>query len=220
MVESAKQIINNKLQTLRESPFKTIVYGVSGSVAAIKAKDIALALLANNFNVVLVSTPHTLHFLSLEDYSLKQLEDDYTDTSKPVFLSFSNEDEWAAWSSRDDLVLHIELRRISHALLIAPLSANTLGKIANGLCDNLLTSICRCWDIKNNAKPLIVAPAMNTMMYEHPITDMQLTFIAEKLNIKVLPTAYKRLMCGDEGYGALIDTESIVKEVVSELSQV
>lgn len=112
-------------------------------------------------------------------------------------------------------MLHIELRKLATALLIAPLSANTLGKIANGLCDNLLTSVVRCWDIKSGLYPFIVAPAMNTMMYEHPITDMQLTFLQDKLNIKVLPTAFKVLACGDEGFGALIDSETIVKEVVT-----
>ena len=66
--------------------------------------------------------------------------------------------------------MHIELRRYCDLLLIAPLSANTMGKIANGLCDNLLTSLVRAWDFKK-PKPVIVAPAMNTMMYEHPLTQ-------------------------------------------------
>lgn len=105
-----------------------------------------------------------------------------------------------------DNVLHIELRRVATIILIAPLSANTLAKLANGLCDNLLTCVARCWDVKSGVNPFIVAPAMNTLMYEHPITDSQLSFINEKLNIKVLPTAFKKLACGDEGYGALIDT--------------
>jgi phosphopantothenoylcysteine decarboxylase len=114
-------------------------------------------------------------------------------------------------------VLHIELRRLASALLIAPLSANTLAKIANGMCDNLLTSVVRCWDLKSGKKPFIVAPAMNTMMYDHPITDMQLKFLADNLKIKVLPTAYKVLMCGDEGLGAMIDTATIVKEVLEQI---
>lgn len=129
-----------------------------------------------------------------------------------MLVEFADQDEWSAWTNRTDVVLHIELRRIAAALLIAPLSANTLGKIANGLCDNLLTSVVRCWDI--GKKPLVVAPAMNTMMYEHPITDIQITFLREKLLIKVLPTCCKKLMCGDEGFGALLDVDTIVKEVV------
>ena len=68
-------------------------------------------------------------------------------------------------------------------MVIAPLSANTLAKIASGICDNLVTLVCRCWDMKTRPidnqqansqkyleKPIIVAPAMNTLMWEHPIT--------------------------------------------------
>ncbi len=108
--------------------------------------------------------------------------------------------------------MHIELRKLSSILLIAPLSANTMGKIANGLCDNLLTCVARCWDLKNHS--FIVAPAMNTMMYEHPITEYQLKLLSETLKIKVLPTLSKKLMCGDEGYGAMLDVPSIIKEVL------
>lgn len=87
-------------------------------------------------------------------------------------MEFRDEDEWASWTKREDNVLHIELRRLSHLLLIAPLTANTMAKVSHGMCDNLLTSVFRCWDIKNiKSKPIIVAPAMNTMMYEHPFTD-------------------------------------------------
>ena len=126
---------------------------------------------------MIVSTAHSLHFLNIEDYSLEQIKQDYSipigsdQVLKPVLLEFKDEDEWTAWTTRDDNVLHIELRKVSNILLIAPLSANTMGKLANGLCDNLLTSVSRCWDVKSKSKPFIVAPAMNTMMYEHPITE-------------------------------------------------
>jgi len=57
-------------------------------------------------------------------------------------------------------------------MLVAPLSANTLAKFSQGLCDNLLSSVFRCWDMrKESVKPVIVAPAMNTFMYEHPLTE-------------------------------------------------
>lgn len=87
-----------------------------------------------------------------------------------------DEDEQSRWTKRGDPVLHIELRKWADALIIAPLSANTLAKVANGLCDNLVTLVCRCWDMKLREKgegesnrklikPIITAPAMNTMMW-------------------------------------------------------
>lgn len=78
-----------------------------------------------------------------------------------------DEDEWSCWSKREDPVLHIDLRKWADVLLVAPLSANTLAKLANGLCDNLLTCVARAWDF---SRPLLVAPAMNTLMWESPFT--------------------------------------------------
>ena len=71
-------------------------------------------------------------------------------------------------------MLHIELRKVAKLLVIAPLSANTMGKLANGLCDNLLTCVFRAWDFRSAeaAGSVIVAPAMNTFMYEHPLTEI------------------------------------------------
>lgn len=76
-------------------------------------------------------------------------------------------DEWSLWNERGDPVLHIELRRWADVFVISPLDANTMGKIANGICDNLLTCVARAWDPK---MPLLFAPAMNTMMFDHPLT--------------------------------------------------
>lgn len=78
-----------------------------------------------------------------------------------------DDDEWSCWNKREDPVLHIELRKWADVFLVAPLSANTLAKMANGLCDNLLTCVARAWDFK---RPLLVAPAMNTLMWESPFT--------------------------------------------------
>ena len=149
MVEKAR--VKEQLAYLKDSKLKTVIYGVSGSVAAIKAKEICTMLLKHGYNTVLVATPNAMNFLSLEDYSLSELKEEYSisgDLTKPVLLEFCDKDEWAAWTTREDPVLHIELRKIGSLLLIGPLSANTLGKVANGLCDNLLTSVARCWDTK------------------------------------------------------------------------
>lgn len=235
-MEDSKFVINQKLKALKESPFQTIVYGISGSVASIKAREIAEELLKSGYNVVLLPTSSALHFTERigDLYSTSPLLDTYSYLSSanitqhqnnnpqsPIFMEFRDEDEWEAWTQREDAVLHIELRRLADLLLVAPFSANTMGKFANGLSDNLLSSVFRCWDFKKEneklVKPVVVAPAMNTMMYEHPLTEMQLKILRDTLGVTVMNTAYKKLMCGDEGYGAMIDVKSIIEEVKSQI---
>jgi phosphopantothenoylcysteine decarboxylase len=82
---------------------------------------------------------------------------------------YTDQDEWSMYKERGDPVLHIELRRWADAFLIAPLDANTMAKIANGLSDNLLSCVARAWDF-NAGKQFFFAPAMNTCMWEHPFT--------------------------------------------------
>ena len=104
------------------------------------------------------------------------------DKPPPIVTEFTDSDEYSCFKKRGDPVLHIEIRNAASLLVIAPLSANTLAKISNGICDNLLTNVYRCWPYKQDKtsgswsiyKPIIVAPAMNTQMYEHPITEKQL----------------------------------------------
>src|SRR6185295_16400642 len=72
-------------------------------------------------------------------------------------------------------VVHIELRRWADLFLIAPLDANTLAKLAAGLADNCLTCVWRAWD---PARPIVLAPAMNTLMWEHPLTARHLRQLA------------------------------------------
>lgn len=91
-------------------------------------------------------------------------------------------------------------------MLIAPLDANTLAKIAGGLADNLLTCIVRAWDLK---KPLVFAPAMNTAMWDHPLTRRHLGVLEGDLGYRQIPPIPKQLMCGDVGNGAMAEPESI-----------
>jgi phosphopantothenoylcysteine decarboxylase len=91
-------------------------------------------------------------------------------------------------------------------MLIAPLSANTLAKMAHGQCDNLLTCVARAWDF---AHPLIVAPAMNTLMWTHPFTEQHLSTL-RSLGVVVIPPISKVLACGDIGAGAMASVDEIV----------
>ncbi|KAL8537684.1 hypothetical protein ACS0TY_012718 [Phlomoides rotata] len=118
-----------------------------------------------------------------------------------------------------DNVFHIELRKWADIMVIAPLSANTLAKIAGGLCDNLLTCIVRAWDY---SKPLFIAPAMNTLMWDNPFTERHLV-VLDDLGMSLIPPVKKRLACGDYGNGAMAEpsliysTELILLFLVSEI---
>ena len=117
------------------------------------------------------------------------------------------------YQGRGDPVLHIELRKWADLLVIAPLSANTLGKLSNGLADNLLTCVARAWDF---SKPCLVAPAMNTYMWDHPVTKPSLDRLKEWGYVEI-PCIEKVLMCKDKGKGAMAEPLTIVDFVVEAL---
>ena len=90
------------------------------------------------------------------------------------------------------------------------MDANTLAKAANGLCDNLLTCVLRAWDL--GRKPVIVCPAMNTAMWEHPLSHRQLRDL-KSLGYHVVPPIEKELVCGDVGMGAMASIPTIVQHL-------
>ncbi|XP_019606515.2 phosphopantothenoylcysteine decarboxylase isoform X4 [Rhinolophus sinicus] len=150
--------------------------------------------------VAVVTTERAKHFYSPQDI--------------PVTL-YSDTDEWEMWKCRSDPVLHIHLRRWADLMLVAPLDANTLGKVASGICDNLLTCVIRAWDLR---KPLLFCPAMNTAMWEHPITSQQVGQL-KGFGYVEIPCVAKKLVCGDQGLGAMAEVDTIVDKVKEVLSQ-
>lgn len=95
-------------------------------------------------------------------------------------------------------------------MLISPLDANTLAKIAAGICDNLLCCVVRAWD---QQRPLLVAPAMNTHMWQHPITAGHLKTI-KSFGYTVIGPVEKSLVCGDVGLGAMAPVDHIVNALL------
>ena len=107
-------------------------------------------------------------------------------------------------------MLHIQLRNWADIFLISPLDANTLGKLAAGICDNLLTCVARAWNLLS--KPIVICPAMNTQMWLHPVTQESL----EKLKswgYIVIPPISKKLACGDYGVGGMETVEVIASKI-------
>lgn len=119
--------------------------------------------------------------------------------------------DWDAWYvyNKDKKVLHTELVRWADVLLIAPCSANTLAKIANGICDNLLTCVARAWNFE---KQFIIAPSMNTHMLTHPCYQKHIETI-QSWGVTVIPPQKKELYCGDYGDGAMANLEDIVNSI-------
>lgn len=176
-------------------PKPRILLAASGSVAAIKFGNLCRCF-SEWAEVRAVVTQASLHFIDRESFP------------KDIIV-YTDQDEWSTWSKLGDDVLHIELRRWADVMVIAPLSANTLGKIAGGLCDNLLTCVIRAWDY---SKPLFVAPAMNTFMWKNPFTERHLMALDE-YGISLIPPVSKKLACGDYGTGAMAEPSFIYSTV-------
>lgn len=205
-----------------------ILLGVTGSVAAIKTPLLYETLTRAGHAVRIIATQAALYFF------------DPADIGRAAVVL--DEDEWPGrgegrrWQ-REDEVLHIQLRRWADVLVIAPLDANTLAKLANGLADNCLTCVWRAWE---PARPVLLAPAMNTLMWQHPATarhlrqiatdmgmslpeDMALDELPEWINthgsrLRIAGPENRRLACGDKGVGAMAAPEAIRAMVQSILA--
>ena len=204
-------------RTKEVDTYINVIIGMTGSVASIKAGELItkLAYLAGPYlpSLKVVATKAAKHFFNWEEVK--------KDLSSPNIGFHSDEEEWRDWKKVGDPVLHIELRRWADILVIAPCSANTLAKLANGLCDDLLSCIVRAWDFKDPNKRLVIAPAMNTMMWESPFTQKHLETLVElgggtmddQKRVQIIGPVEKTLACGDVGNGAMASPEYIARLV-------
>jgi phosphopantothenoylcysteine decarboxylase len=204
-----------------------VLLGVTGSVAAIKVPELYAALREAGHAVKVVATKAATYFF--DPAAIEPLPGG--GRNKQVVIL--DEDEWPGGRYvRGDDVLHIELRRWGEVLLLAPLDANTLAKLAGGLADNCLTCVYRAWD---TARPVVLAPAMNTFMWEHPLTARHLRQLAadagaparEGIELEGLPgwinehcprlrvaaPESRELACGDVGIGAMANVAHLVAVV-------
>jgi len=213
-----------------------LLLAASGSVATIKLPNIIQGLAHHrNLSIRIILTEAAARFLhgqTEEQPSLDRLA-----KYPNVDAIYRDEDEWKNLWTRGAPILHIELRRWADLLVIAPLSANTLAKISNGLCDNLLSSVVRAWEVlpppgtpsnddsstedMNHEAPygqkrIVVAPAMNTAMWRHPVTAAHLQTFRHGHNqhwFDVLGPIKKELACGDTGDGAMCEWTKIVSVI-------
>lgn len=204
-----------------------IILGATGSVAAVRVPTLCSALLDQGHEIRVAATEPALYFFDRADLP-------------PSVALLRDADEWPPPRyARGDDVLHIELRRWADLLVVAPLDANSLAKFSLGLCDNLISCLFRAWDFE---KPVVLAPAMNTLMWNKPATSRQLAqlwldqtgrdapppdwsletaaehFAANAPALILVPPQSKRLACGDIGMGAMAEAAAIA-EVVRAWSQ-
>ncbi|CAL8582578.1 hypothetical protein XPA_008234 [Xanthoria parietina] len=184
-----------------------------------------------NLSIRIVLTKAAENFLAGQSDEQPTLQ--YLQSIPNIDGVFVDQDEWTEPWTRGAGILHIELRRWSDLLVIAPLSANSLAKMTTGLADNLLLSIVRAWDTTGATnspatavKKIIVAPAMNTAMWLHPITKKQIKILEEDWGaegnpkgwVEVLEPIEKTLACGDPGSGAMREWTDVVSTIENRLT--
>jgi phosphopantothenoylcysteine decarboxylase/phosphopantothenate--cysteine ligase len=170
----------------------TVLLGVSGGIAVYKAAELTSLLRKRGWEVRVVMTPAATQFVTPLTFQTLSRQRVHLEPFEP---------------SPDGLVEHIDLVKEVDLAVVAPATANLLAKTAHGIADDLLTTTLlalRC--------PLIVAPAMNTAMWEHPATQENLRILAER-GVDIVQPASGELACGDVGLGKLADVEAIAQRV-------
>ncbi|MBQ4645750.1 MAG: bifunctional phosphopantothenoylcysteine decarboxylase/phosphopantothenate--cysteine ligase CoaBC [Candidatus Gastranaerophilales bacterium] len=178
---------------------KNILIGITSSIAAYKIYELIRLYKKNGYNVKIVTTKNALNFVS------------------PLVLETLSENKcfYNQFEPRDN-VEHISLATWTDIFVIAPSSANTISKCAQGIADNLLTSVfCAYLGYK---KPILFAPAMNTGMWENPIIQENILKL-KKLNCDFVEPQNGFLACGTEGKGKLADVNLIYHQTLRNLHQ-
>ena len=178
------------------SKFKILVK-ITGSIAAYKSAYLISKLIQDDFEVKVAVTESALKFIG--EASLEGL------TGEPVFKDVFEPGK---------MMSHINIAKWADLTIVAPADANTINKFANGIADNLVTSLFLA---HNWSKPYLIAPAMNTAMLNHPATRESLKRL-KKWGVKILPTGVGKLACGDEGEGKLLEPDRIYGYILNELN--
>lgn len=172
---------------------KNIILGITGSIAAYKAADIANTLTKEGHSVHVIMTKAAMEFIT--PLTLQTLTKNKVHT-----------DQFAPYIPSE--VEHISLAQKADLFLVAPASADFIAKAAAGIADDMLTTVL----LAARNIPIFVAPAMNTAMYENPITQRNIKMLTE-FGFQFIEPREALLACGDLGKGALAETEDILSQV-------
>jgi phosphopantothenoylcysteine synthetase/decarboxylase len=175
---------------------KKIILGVSSSIAAYKACDLARLFVKGGYSVHVVATEHALHLVS--PLTLEVL------SGNPVYS------EQYPRERRE--MGHIELKTDASLLVVAPATANSIGKFAIGIADDLLTTT-----FLSVTCPVLIAPAMNPNMYNHPAVKKNIATL-KSWGVTFIEPSVGEVVCGDEGIGKLADIEEIYRIAVNAIA--
>lgn len=175
---------------------KNILLGITGGIAAYKCYDLISELTKQNINVKVIPTKSACEFVS------------------PLVLKTLSNNKVYIDQFDYDIVepLHIEILDNIDLCLICPATANTIAKLAHGICDDLLTSMVCAYSGK-----LLIAPAMNTNMWNNPITQDNLQILQDKLNATIINPVEGNLACNTVGIGKLAPIDNIIHSIKREL---
>ncbi|MGL4607298.1 MAG: bifunctional phosphopantothenoylcysteine decarboxylase/phosphopantothenate--cysteine ligase CoaBC [Eubacteriaceae bacterium] len=176
---------------------KTVVLGITGGIAAYKMANVASSLTKMNCTVYVIMTKNATEFISPKVF-------ESLTGNKTILETFDKEIQYN--------IAHISLAKKADLFLVAPATANVIGKIAHGIADDMLTTTimaCTC--------PRLIAPAMNTAMYENPILQDNLKKL-KKYNFTIIKPDVGILACKDVGSGKLPNEEHLINYVVRELA--
>lgn len=175
---------------------KRIVLGITGGIAAYKAAELSRLLVKAGAIVDVVLTKAGSEFVGAMTFQAL--------TGRPVWQSL--------WDDRmSNGMAHIDLTRGAAAVLVAPATANVLAKLAHGVCDDLLSTLCLARDC-----PLLVAPAMNRQMWENPATQRNMALLSRD-GVKILGPASGDQACGEVGEGRMLEAEALFDELFAYL---
>lgn len=176
---------------------KTVLLGVTGGIAAYKMADVASSLVKLGASVHVLMTRNATNFINPITFETLTSHKCIVDTFDRNF---------------DFKVEHISLAKAADIVLIAPATADVIGKIANGIADDMLTTTimaCKC--------PILVSPSMNTNMYENPIVTDNINRL-KHYGYQIIEPASGHLACGDSGKGKLPAPDELVKYILKEIA--
>jgi phosphopantothenoylcysteine decarboxylase/phosphopantothenate--cysteine ligase len=179
--------------TRRNLESLNILLGVSGGIAAYKAVELASSLTGSSAVVKTVMTENACRLVGPKSFEAVTCSAVYTDL----------------WSTHDQYKnSHIGLMDWANIIVVAPATADIIAKVANGICDDLLsTTLCACW-----SKPVLWAPAMNSNMWHNPAVQHNIERLKE-IGFELIGPVEGRLACGAEGIGRMAEPEDILKAI-------